>query len=286
MSFIDHLKTLPQYLIPQHGLSQLAGKLADSTSFPLKNWAIKNFARHYQIDMSIAQQPDLTQYATFNDFFTRAIRPETRPICTDDDTLVCPADGAVSQFGRIDSGRIFQAKGHHYSAQELLGGDEALAQSYQQGQFCTIYLSPKDYHRFHIPFSGKLQSMIHVPGKLFSVNPLTARTVPHLFARNERVVAIFETDFGPMAVVAVGATIVGSVEMVWSGVVTPPTRQQVAVTDYAQESHSFDKGDEIGRFRLGSTIILLLPQGPDYQWCPEITAEASTMVGQPLVKLS
>ncbi|MCO7227426.1 archaetidylserine decarboxylase [Pleionea sp. CnH1-48] len=283
MSFIDHLKTLPQYLIPQHGLSQLAGKLADSKTFPFRHNVIKAFAKHYGIDMSLAQEPNLEAYDSFNDFFTRAIRPEVRPICDEPNTMACPVDGAVSQFGPIKEGRIFQAKGHDYSATELLGGDQALGNLYKNGQFCTIYLSPKDYHRIHMPVRGSLTQMIHVPGKLFSVNPLTARTVPHLFARNERVVAMFDTEFGPIAMVSVGATIVGSVETVWSGIVTPPTKREVVTTHYGEDEIVLEKGDEMGRFRLGSTIVLLLPEG-DFEWDESIVEEAPTILGQPLVK--
>ncbi len=282
MSFFEHLKTIPQYLIPQHGLSILAGKLADKKNHPLKNWAIKKFAEHYKIDMSIAVEPNLEAYESFNDFFTRAIRPETRPMCDDTNTMACPVDGAVSQFGAIESGRLIQAKGHDYTAQDLLGGDANLAEQFDGGQFITIYLSPRDYHRYHMPIKGELKRMIHVPGKLFSVNPLTARTVPRLFARNERVVAVFDTEWGPLAYVAVGATIVGSMEMVWSGVVTPPTRDTVCITDYNPGQVVLDKGDEVGRFRLGSTVILLLPKG-DYQWDKSIQNEAATLLGQPLI---
>ncbi len=283
MSFFDQIKTLPQYLIPQHGLSVLAGKLADKKNIPFKDWVIKTFANHYKVDMSIAVEPDLTQYDTFNDFFTRAIRPETRPICEEADTLACPVDGAVSQFGKITGGDIIQAKGHSYTVDDLLGGDKELGAQFEDGEFITIYLSPRDYHRYHMPIDGKLTRMIHVPGKLFSVNPLTARTVPRLFARNERVVAMFDTDFGPMAYVAVGATIVGSMEMVWSGVVTPPTIKDVSETHYADGEIALKKGDEVGRFRLGSTVIMLLPKG-NYTWDPSIKNEAATRLGQPMLK--
>ncbi|NVJ62154.1 MAG: phosphatidylserine decarboxylase [Gammaproteobacteria bacterium] len=282
MSLFDHLKTIPQYLIPQHGLSLLAGKLADKKNHPLKNWVIKRFAEHYKVDMSIAVEPDLTQYESFNDFFTRAIRPETRPIEADPNTQACPVDGAISQFGSIQHDQIIQAKGHQYSVSDLLGGDTALAEKFTDGEFCTIYLSPRDYHRYHMPIDGKLKTMIHVPGKLFSVNPLTARTVPNLFARNERVVAMFDTEWGPLAYVAVGATIVGSMEMVWSGVVTPPTRSKVEVTDYSDQNIELSKGAEVGRFRLGSTVILLLPKG-NYQWDKSIENGAAVKLGQPLV---
>lgn len=283
MSFLDHLKTIPQYLIPQHGLSILAGKLADKSIPKLTPAVIKAFASHYKVDMSTAVEPDLNQYDTFNDFFTRAIRPETRPICSDTDTLACPVDGVISQFGSITDGRIIQAKGHDYTVKELLGDHDDLAKPFEDGSFCTIYLSPSHYHRYHMPLDGELTQMLHVPGKLFSVNPLTARTVPRLFARNERVVAMFDTAIGPVAYVAVGATIVGSMEMTWSGVVTPPSRQEVASTSYPKGQVSLSKGDEVGRFRLGSTVILVLPKG-NYEWDNSIKPEAETLMGQALVK--
>ncbi len=283
MSFIDHITTLPQYFIPQHGISVLAGKLADNKTWPIRHWVMEKFAKHYGIDMSLAVESEFTAYDSFNEFFTRAIRPETRPICQDANTMACPVDGAISQFGAIEQGRIIQAKGHHYTVKELLGGNDALAAQFEGGQFCTIYLSPKDYHRYHMPIDGELTQMIHVPGKLFSVNPLTARTVPRLFARNERVVAMFDTKWGPIAYVAVGATIVGSMEMAWSGIVTPPTRSDVAVTRYDQGQVSLKRGDEVGRFRLGSTVIMVLPKG-DYQWDESIQNESTTLLGQPLIK--
>lgn len=265
MSFSEQLKVLPQYLFPQHAVSIAAGKLAESRTAWFKNWFIRKFAKAYNIDMSIAVEPELTNYACFNDFFTRAIRPETRPIDDDNSSFCSPVDGAMSQFGPIENGKIIQAKNHHYSALEILGGNQEYADIFANGEFCTIYLAPKDYHRIHMPCNGRLTSMSHIPGKLFSVNPLTANNVPNLFARNERVVSYFDTEFGKMALVAVGATIVGSIETVWAGTVTPPTVKSVTSWDYSDNPRDFAKGEEMGRFKLGSTVVLLMEKA-DWQW--------------------
>ena len=283
MSFTDQLKVLSQYLIPQHGVSIAAGKLAESRNGFIKNQFIKRFAKAYNIDMSIAVEPDLESYACFNDFFTRAIRPETRPIDTDVNSFCSPVDGAMSQFGKIEQGRIIQAKNHHYSALEILGGDSERAQPFENGEFCTIYLAPKDYHRIHMPCSGKLTAMSHIPGKLFSVNPLTANNVPNLFARNERVVAYFETEFGKLALVSVGATIVGSIETVWAGTVTPPSRKQVRTWEYQdEEAITLDKGEEMGRFKLGSTVVLLM-ENANWQWQQDVCPGGDLKLGEKLV---
>lgn len=265
MSFSEQVKVLPQYLFPQHAVSIAAGKLAESRTVWFKNWFIRKFAKAYNIDMSIAVEPELTNYACFNDFFTRAIRPETRPIDDDDNSFCSPVDGAMSQFGPIENGKIIQAKNHHYSALEILGGNQEYADIFANGEFCTIYLAPKDYHRIHMPCNGRLTSMSHIPGKLFSVNPLTANNVPNLFARNERVVSYFDTEFGKMALVAVGATIVGSIETVWAGTVTPPTVKSVTSWDYSDNRRDFAKGEEMGRFKLGSTVVLLMEKA-NWQW--------------------
>jgi len=282
MSLSDSAKIFLQYLLPKHPISQWAGRLADVQKPWIKNRLIRQFAKVYGIDMSIAIEPELTQYACFNDFFTRAIDLKHRPIDPSLNSLCCPVDGAISQFGPIQSGRIIQAKNHHYSALEVLGGDQELAKSFQQGEFCTIYLAPKDYHRIHMPCAGKLLSMTHVPGQLFSVNPLTARNVPKLFARNERVVAIFDTEFGRMAMILVGATIVGSIETVWAGNITPPSRKQVKSWDYSNQAITLEKGQEMGRFKLGSTVVLLM-QNNNWQWHDSIQRESDVILGQCLV---
>ncbi len=282
MALVDSIKIFFQYILPKHGVSILAGKLANVRTPWFKNQFIQRFAKTYQIDMSNAVEPKLTNYACFNDFFTRAIDLNSRPINTDKNSFCSPVDGAMSQFGKIESGRIIQAKQHHYSALELLGGDQQQASYFENGEFCTIYLAPKDYHRIHMPCDGELISMTHVPGQLFSVNPLTAQNVPKLFARNERVVSLFETEFGKMALIAVGATIVGSIETTWAGNITPPSRKSVKQWDYADKKISLEKGEEMGRFKLGSTVILLM-ESKNWQWDDSVQLEQDVILGQKLV---
>lgn len=266
----DRLAVLPQYLLPQRALTTFAGRIASAQAGSLTTALIRRFVARYGVDMSEAANPDIASYASFNDFFTRALRPGARPLAKAD--LICPVDGAVSQFGAIDSDQIFQAKGHHYSTTALLGGDAALAAQFQNGHFATIYLSPRDYHRIHMPCHGQLRRMVHVPGALFSVNPTTARGVPGLFARNERVVCVFDSARGPFVMVLVGATIVGSMATVWHGVVNPPRTGTLRSWDYAGKPPvKLRQGDEMGRFLLGSTIVLLLPPGPlhfNADWAP------------------
>jgi len=258
----DKLFVLSQYITPQLGVSNLAGRLADNDRSPaLKNRVIKWFIGRYGVDMSEAAEPNPEAYATFNDFFTRELKPGIRPLADGEKTLVSPVDGAISQLGQVTGDRVFQAKGQSFSLSELLGGEEATTAPFADGEFSTIYLSPKDYHRIHMPMAGTLRQMIHVPGKLFSVNPVTAENVPNLFARNERVVCIFDTASGPMALVLVGAMIVGSVETRWAGVVVPGSRQVTSTRYEGEQAISFDKGEEMGRFRLGSTVIVVMPKG-------------------------
>ena len=258
----DKLFVLSQYITPQLGVSNLAGRLADNDRSPaLKNRVIKWFIGRYGVDMSEAAEPNPEAYATFNDFFTRELKPGIRPLADGEKTLVSPVDGAISQLGQVTGDRIFQAKGQSFSLSELLGGEEATTAPFADGEFSTIYLSPKDYHRIHMPMAGTLRQMIHVPGKLFSVNPVTAENVPNLFARNERVVCIFDTASGPMALVLVGAMIVGSVETRWAGVVVPGSRQVTSTLYEGEQAITFDKGEEMGRFRLGSTVIVVMPKG-------------------------
>ncbi|RLT92155.1 archaetidylserine decarboxylase [Ketobacter sp.] len=279
-SALDRLKVLPQYCVPQHLLSRAVGLLAESRWPLIKNAFINFFVQRYDIDMSLAAEENPEAYATFNDFFTRALKDGVRPIA--DSGVVCPADGAVSQIGPIEEDRIFQAKGHHYTLTQLLGGDEAKAAPFRNGQFATIYLSPRDYHRVHMPFGGKLTDMTYVPGKLFSVNTVTAGQVPSLFARNERVVAFFDTEIGPMAVVLVGAMIVASIETVWEGMVTPPLRR-LKHFDYAPHDGRMElaRGAEMGRFKLGSTAIVLF--GPDrVQWNDHLQAGSRVCMGESL----
>lgn len=279
----DKLLTLPQYFVPQHLLSRLAGWIAESRIEWIKNTFIGNFVRRYRVDMSEALEENPLAYEHFNAFFTRALKEDARPIDAETGSIVCPADGAVSQLGPILGDAVFQAKGHYYSLNELLGGDAERAQAFLNGTFATVYLSPKDYHRVHMPYTGTLREMIHVPGDLFSVNTRTAANVPRLFARNERVVAIFDTDIGPMAVVLVGAMIVASIETVWAGRVAPAKRQ-IRVTDYRGAARApivLEKGDELGRFRLGSTAIVCFGAGA-VAWDKQFRDGSPTRMGERL----
>ena len=253
----DRLAVLPQYALPKQALTTRAGKVANARRGAKTTRLIAWFVRKYGVDMSEAAESDIAHYACFNDFFTRALKPGARPLARSE--WVCPVDGSISQFGAIDEGRIFQAKGHRYSATALVGGDAALAAPFENGHFATLYLSPKDYHRIHMPCDGRIVRMIHVPGALFSVNPTTARGVPGLFARNERVVCVFEGSRGPFVLVLVGATIVGSMATVWHGIVNPPRVAQLREWRYDDREIRLKQGDEMGRFLLGSTVVLLLP---------------------------
>ncbi len=265
----DRLAVLAQYLLPKRALTQFGGLIASARGGPLTTRLIRWFVGRYQVDMSEAADPDIGNYASFNAFFTRARRADARPLARAD--LVCPVDGAISQFGAIERDQILQAKGHHYSTTALLGGDAELAARFQDGAFATLYLSPRDYHRIHMPCDGRLVRMSYVPGALFSVNPVTARGVPGLFARNERVVCLFESEQGPFVLALVGATIVGSMATVWHGVVNPPRAAQVRTWRYDDAPVVLAQGQEMGRFLLGSTVVLLFPKGrmrfnPD--WAP------------------
>tara|TARA_R110001599_G_scaffold353885_1_gene602448 strand:- start:20025 stop:20873 length:849 start_codon:yes stop_codon:yes gene_type:complete len=258
---MDKIFIIIQHLLPQHLLSRCTGWLA-SLRHPvwLKNGLIQLFVKRFEVDMSEAAEPDPTRYLSFNDFFTRPLRDGARPQAAAD--LVCPADGAISQLGAIEFGRIFQAKGQSFSTVELLGGDTQRATQFIDGNFATIYLSPRDYHRVHMPIAGRLTATSYIPGQLFSVNQVTAENVPRLFARNERLVCYFDTAAGPMALILVGAMIVAGIETVWSGQVAPPTSSPV-FRDYVSlpEPVELEQGAEMGRFMLGSTVILLFPKG-------------------------
>jgi phosphatidylserine decarboxylase len=246
--------------MPKQALTSLAGAFASARCGALTTWAIRRFIARYQVNMAEALNADPAAYTCFNDFFTRALKPGARPLAPAE--LICPVDGAISQFGPIDGDQVFQAKGHQYSTTALVGGDAALAAQFQDGHFATLYLSPRDYHRIHMPCAGRLLRMIHVPGDLFSVNPTTARGVPGLFARNERVVCVFEGNQGPFVLVLVGATIVGSMATVWHGLVNPPRPGQVRDWSYPQAEVHLAQGAEMGRFLLGSTVVMLFPHGP------------------------
>jgi phosphatidylserine decarboxylase len=254
----DRLAVLPQYLLPKQALTALMGRLAGAHAGGLTTSVVRWFIGRYGVNMAEAANPDPAAYACFNDFFTRALRPGARPLADGADWL-CPVDGAISQFGRIEAGQIFQAKGHQYSATALLGGDAGRAAVYEDGWFATLYLSPRDYHRIHMTCDGRLTRMVHVPGALFSVNPTTARGVPGLFARNERVVCHFDGPFGPFVMVLVGATVVGSMATVWHGVVNPPRPGTLRAWDYAPGQVTLARGAEMGRFLLGSTVVMLMP---------------------------
>ena len=266
----DRRKVMPQYLLPKRGLTMLAGRFASKQGGRGMLSTIRWFVRKYGVDMSEAAEPDVARYASFNDFFTRALKAGARPLADAD--LICPVDGSISQFGRIEHDQILQAKGHRYSTTALVGGDAMLAQRFNHGSFATLYLSPRDYHRIHMPCDGRLVRMIHVPGDLFSVNPTTARGVPGLFARNERVVCVFERvhdearkEPGVFGLILVGATIVGSMATVWHGAINAPRRihhtGRVREWRYESEPLVLKKGDEMGRFMLGSTVVLLFPTG-------------------------
>jgi phosphatidylserine decarboxylase len=265
----NRLAVTPQYLLPKRVLTELAGKFANLKAGALTHAVIRKFVAHYGVDMSEAADSRVESYATFNDFFTRALRQGARPVASA--PFVCPVDAAISQFGPIENDQIFQAKGHSYSTRALVGGDQDLAHRFDHGHFATLYLAPKDYHRIHMPCEGRLTRMIYVPGELFSVNPLTARHVPSLFARNERVGCVFDTAFGPFVNVLVGATIVGSVATVWHGVVNPPRTRDIREWRYENQNIVLAKGAEMGRFLLGSTVVMLFPRNvitfvPD--WSP------------------
>ncbi len=255
----DRLAVLPQYLLPKKALTALAGQVAQAPMGALTTGIIRRFIRRYGVNMSEAANPDPASYATFNEFFTRPLKDGARPLAAAD--FICPVDGAISQFGAIEQDQIFQAKGHRYSTTALVGGDAALAAQFEGGSFATLYLSPRDYHRIHMPCDGVLARMIYVPGELFSVNPTTARGVPGLFARNERVVCVFDTAHGPLVLTLVGATIVGSMATVWHGVVNPPRRPAVHEWRYEGQDVRLKQGEEMGRFLLGSTVVMLWRRG-------------------------
>ena len=256
----ERVAVAAQYLLPKQALTAMAGAAARLQGGGVTTSVIRWFIQRYGVNMAEAAQPDPAAYASFNDFFTRALKDGARPLASAD--LLCPVDGAISQLGPIEGDQIFQAKGHQYSTTALVGGDTALAAHFQGGHFATLYLSPKDYHRIHMPQAGRLLRMIHVPGDLFSVNPATARGVPGLFARNERVVCVFDGEHGPWVLVLVGATIVGSMATVWHGVVNPPRPGTLREWSYAQEPIELAQGAEMGRFLLGSTVVMLFPRGP------------------------
>ena len=279
MTIKDALTTLPQYLLPHHALSTLMSKLTHCENKTWKNLFIKQIIAHYGVNMSEALEQDINAFTSFNHFFTRELRAGVRPLTTEPQAIASPADGAVSQAGAITEGSIFQAKGKSFTVTDLLGGSAERAAPFNHGVFTTIYLSPKDYHRLHMPLTGTLREMVHVPGRLFSVNSATTRSVPGLFARNERVVAIFDTEIGPMALVLVGAIFVSSIETVWHGVVTPPTISSVRSWQYQENAPTLKIGEEMGRFNMGSTIIVLLGQDKA-KWNDDFNADKVIKMGE------
>ena len=281
----NRLKVLAQYAIPKQAITALAGKLAHFEGGDKTSAVIKWFVKRYSVNMAEAANPDINSYKTFNDFFTRPLRHDARPIAQAD--FICPVDGAISQFGRIEQDQIFQAKGHHYSTAALLGGDKSSAKRYANGEFACLYLSPKDYHRIHMPCDGKLVKMTYVPGDLFSVNPLTAQGVPGLFARNERVVCEFTSEqHGYFVMVLVGATIVGSMATVWhdtnNGIINPPRRGHIQVWSYTDQHIILKQGAEMGRFLLGSTVVMLFQKDAmqfNTEWQAALTVRVGEMMG-------
>ncbi|HHJ16270.1 MAG TPA: phosphatidylserine decarboxylase [Gammaproteobacteria bacterium] len=278
---MDYLKSLSLYPLPQHAISRLTYRLTRIEAPGFKNRFIRWFANTYGVDWSEAQYPRPEDYRHFNAFFTRALREGARPIQGDDATVVSPADGHISQIGAIDRDAVFQAKGHSFSVTSLLGGDAARAAQFHNGSFVTVYLSPRDYHRLHMPLSGRLLETVYVPGRLYSVAPHTTRTIDGLFARNERLAAIFDTAAGPMAMVLVGAINVAAIETVWSGLVTPPPRKQTEVSDMRSAAVELQRGAEMGRFNMGSTVILLFAENR-VNWEQELGAEQPLQMGQAL----
>lgn len=277
-SWQDYIKSLPLYLLPHHAISRLTLRLTRIRVRWFKNAFIRWFAGQYLInwDEALYQQPE--DFEHFNAFFTRELAPGMRPVEGDEHTVVSPADGHISQIGSIEEDTVFQAKGHGFSVTELLGGDVETARLFRNGSFVTVYLSPRDYHRLHMPLAGQLRKTLYVPGRLFSVAPHTTRVVPRLFARNERLVAIFDTCAGPMAMVLVGAINVAAIETVWAGLVTPPHRRKVETSDFTNGDVSLQRGAEMGRFNMGSTVILLFGENAVH-WQTMLDAETPVRMG-------
>lgn len=267
-----------QHLLPTHALSRVVHRLARVRQPWLKNRVIDRFCRHYGVDLAEAARGHVQDYDTFNDFFTRSLRPEARPLPQDPAVLCCPVDGTLSQLGVIDGGDLIQAKGQRYTAAQLLASD-CDAAGFRNGAFATLYLAPSNYHRVHMPIAGRLVRTRLIPGRLFSVNPASARGIPGLFARNERLVCLFDTDLGPMALVLVGAMLVGSIETVWGGEATPPRARRVVETDCEDRELVLARGEEMGRFNMGSSVILLLPPNA-IEWASDCAAESAVRMGQ------
>ena len=287
MALPERWAVAAQYALPKQAVTRLAGAFANARLGGLTHAVIRRFVARYGVDMREAAEPRIEAYASFNDFFTRALKPGARPIAPGDRVVCGPVDGAVSQIGLAESDMLVQAKGRSFSLTALLGGDAERARPFQGGAFATLYLSPRDYHRIHMPLAGRLREMVHIPGKLFSVSPLTTRMVPDLFARNERVAALFDTPAGPMALVLVGAINVASIETVWAGAITPPLGKSIRNWSYPPNGDGavrLDKGAEMGRFNMGSTVIVLFGRGA-VRWDAEIRAGMAVRMGQRLGKV-
>lgn len=281
-SVTDSLLTLPQYLIPHHLLSRLMLKFTRLQMGAVTHWLIRRFIKQYRVDMSIAESQQARDYSSFNQFFTRALKPAARPLS--EAQIISPVDAQISQIGQIENGSLLQAKGRYFELNELLGGSNKMVNLFQQGLFTTLYLSPKDYHRIHMPATGQLTDMVYVPGRLFSVNQRTSRVVPNLFARNERVICLFDTEFGPMALILVGALFVGSIETVWAGTVTPNRCSEIEHWSYSEATAPIlQRGAEMGRFNMGSTVIILLDANR-LTWLPKLTTSSSVLMGQGLAQ--
>jgi phosphatidylserine decarboxylase len=274
---LERLRSLPFYILPHHAISWCIYKIARIRWQPFKNLAISLYTKLHAVNLEEAEISDKYRYQSLNAFFTRALKPDSRPLDSDDENWICPVDGTVSQAGNIDNGRIFQAKGRDYTLLELLGGDKAQAAPFSNGKFATLYLSPRDYHRIHMPVDAELKSMTYIPGRLFSVAAYTVRAIPRLFARNERVVCSFETRYGPMVMVLVGAINVSATETVWHGLVTS-NDGGIKKYNYPEGQVKLQRGDEMGRFNLGSTVILITP--PDFELDEKLTAGSAVYLGR------
>ena len=270
------MKLWLQNLIPKHALSRFLGKCADTPLGPLTRWSIRQFIAHYHVNMDETKISDYQQFRTFNDFFTRELKPGVRTISPEKNVLVSPVDGVISECGNIQQDQLFQAKGMYFNLEDLCGGDKNIALNFTNGSFLTAYLSPRDYHRFHLPLAGTLIEMIYVPGKLFSVNPESVKNVPGLFSKNERIICIFETAVGKMAFIAVGALIVGSIATAWQGIVAPQEKRVIKKWNYRDQPMTFPRGAEIGHFRLGSTVILLFEQNK-LSWDSTVVAAGKSL---------
>lgn len=283
-TYWQRVKIACHYLLPQLFITRAAGWLAEQRWGAVTHFIIKAFAKQYKVNLAEAEKENPSDYATFNEFFIRPLKAGTRPIVESENSLALPADGKVSEFGHIDDDRLMQAKGHYFTLETLLANDKEMAAKFKEGDFITTYLSPRDYHRVHMPCNATLRKMIYVPGELFSVNPFLAEHVPNLFARNERVICEFDTAFGPMVQILVGATVTASISTVWAGVINPPRANEVIEWHYEPKGEAaiqLQKGEEMGAFRLGSTVVNLFPKGV-VNFAEQIQTGSITRMGETL----